>query len=366
MKKDILILGPSPFNQDINHSGGQLTAITNLIIYIEDKNISYDIIDVFRSSFPPPSITDKIIGSFHTYRKLKNILNNNSYKGALVFGTYGLGYWEKLLFSLLIEKNGIKTLFFIRSGHFMDFVRSKNYNIPIQKFLMNRVSYIGHQGGKWGDCYRKIGVEQSRLVKILNWINIEEYNRTFENKRITFLYVGAIVKKKGVNELLDIILKYQELKEYQFIFIGGGTLLDELIQRVKINGAKNVLFKGWLNEDEVSKYYQKADALILPSYTEGFPNVISEALNYRLPIIATNVGGIAESVIDNHNGFLIEPKDRVKLYKSIKKIGESKELRERFSKNSEKILKENHLIEKNCEKLFNLFNIKYSIRGDNT
>ena len=153
MKKDILILGPSPFNEDINHSGGQLTAITNLVKYMEKNAITYDILDTFRSSYPPPTIIDKIKVSWSRYQELLALLNQNFYKGALVFGTFGLGYWEKLIFSLIIEKKEIKTLFFIRSGHFMESVIEKNYNIPIKRFLMNKISYIGHQGGKWERFY---------------------------------------------------------------------------------------------------------------------------------------------------------------------------------------------------------------------
>jgi len=89
MKKDILILGPSPFNKDINHSGGQLTAIINLVKYMERKSITYDILDIFRSSYPPPTTTQKIKVSYNRYQELKNILNKSKYKGALVFGTFG-------------------------------------------------------------------------------------------------------------------------------------------------------------------------------------------------------------------------------------------------------------------------------------
>ena len=355
MKKEILILGPSPFDKNINHSGGQLTAITNLLKYIDDKNISYDIINIFRSSFPPLSLKDKLIGSWNIYRELKATLNQNSYGGALVFGSDGLGFWEKLFFSLLIEKRGIKTLFFIRSGHFMESVIKKNYYVPIEKFFMNRISYIGYQGGQWGAFYKKMGIVESKLVKVLNWIEIKEYKKTFKNDKITFLYVGWMVEKKGVNDLVDTILENQALKKYKFVFIGGGTLLDSLIEKVNSHGAKNIIFKGWLDSDEVSAYYQSVDALILPSHAEGFPNVILEALNYRLPIIATDVGGISESVIEQYNGFLMKPKDKIKLFNSIQAIGDSLEIRKKFSRNSEDILKKNHTIENNCQIIFDLF-----------
>jgi len=354
MKKDILILGPSPFNEDINHSGGQLTAITNLVKYMEKNAITYDILDTFRSSYPPPTIIDKIKVSWSRYQELLALLNQNFYKGALVFGTFGLGYWEKLIFSLIIEKKEIKTLFFIRSGHFMESVIEKNYNIPIKRFLMNKISYIGHQGGKWERFYNKIRIDRNRLIKILNWIDIQEYSREFKEDT-TFLYIGAMVEKKGVGDLIDTILKYKDLNRYKFIFAGGGTLLDRLKDKAK--GIDNIIFKDWLDSEEVIKLYKSVDILILPSYAEGFPNVISEALNYRLPIISTNVGGISESVKNNFNGILFEPKNRFQLYRSIRRLGESRELREKFSKNSEEILITNHSIDINCQKLFNIFNI---------
>ena len=357
-QKDMLILGPNPFNEKINHSGGQLTAITLLVNYLEQKNISYDIVDIFRSSFPPPPLSDKLKVSFIKYREVKRILNKKSYKGALIFGTHGLGYWEKLILSLLINSHKIKTLFFVRSGHFYSAIERKNYKAPIKRYLMNRLDYIGYQGGKWEELYNKIGIDKSRLVKILNWIDISDYKRSFTNKKVSFLYVGWMVKEKGVEELFEVIANHRDLDEYEFTFVGGGTLLDELKEKKEKQNLNNITFTGWLDSKDVAEYYHNTDALILPSHTEGFPNVILEALNYRLPIIATNVGGIPESVIDGYNGYILEPKDKNKLYSSIKSIGSSKELKEKFSKNSEEILIKNHTIENNCKTLFDLFNIK--------
>ena len=355
MKKEILIIGPNPNNPNINHAGGQLTAITNLMKYIHKNRISYDIIDTFRSSFPPLSTKEKLIDSWHKYKLFKQKIKEYDYKGAVLFASYGFGYWEKLLYALTLEKKGIKSLFFIRSGHFMQSVIDKNYNVPIKSFLMNRLSYIGHQGGNWIDFYKKLGIKEEKLVKILNWIEIKEHQPTKHNSKVTFLYVGWIVKEKGVNELIEVILNNRSLDNFNFIFIGGGTLLENLKSSVKEQNAKNIVFKGWLDNKDVLPYYDKVDALILPSHAEGFPNVILEALNHRLPIIATDVGAICESVINNKNGFLIPPKDKEKLLESILALGESQTLREKFSKESEKIVIKNHSIEKNCQKIFNLF-----------
>jgi glycosyltransferase involved in cell wall biosynthesis len=359
MKKDLLILGPSPFNKDINHAGGQLTAITSLVKYLDTINSSYTIIDTFRSTFPPQSTKDKLKGFWYKYLELKKVLGQSNFKGAIVFVSYGFGYWEKMLFSLIIEKNGIKTLFFIRSGHFMESVKNRNYRVPIKRVLMNKLSYIGHQGGDWEEFYKSMGIKGDKLIKILNWIEINDFNKSFNSNkitnRVTFLYIGWMVKEKGVNELLSVILENRDLDKFDFIFIGGGTLLEEMKLKTKKLNRDNIKFTSWLQHNEVESYYKKSDVLILPSYAEGFPNVILEALNYGLPIISTDVGAISESVIDNYNGFLIKPRDKEKLFSSILKLGKFKQLRETFSINSKKILIENHSIEKNCKKIFNLF-----------
>jgi len=359
MKKDLLILGPNPFNKNINHAGGQLTAVTNLIRYLDSIKSSYTIIDTFRSTFPPPSTISKLRDSWYKYLELKRVLKKFDFRGAVVFASYGFGYWEKILFSIIIENSGLKTLFFIRSGHFMQSVKDKNYRVPIKRFLMNRVSYIGHQGGDWQEFYNLMGIKQEKLIKILNWIEINNFDKQFDknktNNRVAFIYIGWIVEEKGVNELLDVILENRSLNQFDFIFVGGGTLLEEMKQKTQNANRKNIKFTGWLKHNEVELYLKKSDVLILPSHAEGFPNVILEALNYGLPIISTDVGAISESVIDNYNGFLIKPKDKEKLLSSILKLGKFEQLRESFSINSKKILLENHSIEKNCNKILNLF-----------
>ena len=356
MRKNILILGPNPFNPKINHSGGQLTAITHLVGYIEKYQMTYDILDTFRSTFPPPSAKEKLLSARDNYTKLKKLLKENRYEGALVFGTHGLGFWEKLFFSLIIEKSHTKVLFFIRSGHFMDAVIQDKHRVPLKKFLMNKISYVGYQGGKWEEFYDKVGIKKEKLVKILNWIEIPSYTKERkDDEKTVFLYVGWMVEKKGVNELLDVILEHKDLSQHQFIFAGGGTLLDELKERVKDKNLTNVLFTGWIDKEALATYYKKSDVLILPSHAEGFPNVILEALGYHLSIISTDIGAISESVIDGYNGYLIEPKDKVLLYQKIKKIGDSKLLQEEFSKKSAEIIVKNHSINVNCEKIFTLF-----------
>ena len=111
------------------------------------------------------------------------------------------------------------------------------------------------------------------------------------------------------------------------------------------------------HHSELSKL-KKADVFIFPSHLEGFPNVVLEALNYRLPIITTNVGGTSESVINDFNGYLIESKNKKQLLEAIILISSDEEKRINFSNNTLSVLLNNHQIEVSCKKLLDIFKIK--------
>jgi glycosyltransferase involved in cell wall biosynthesis len=96
------------------------------------------------------------------------------------------------------------------------------------------------------------------------------------------------------------------------------------------------------------------DILVFPSYSEGFPNVIVEALSQGMPIITTDVGGISDSALHNQNAYIVPVRNSKALKKSMEKFVQNKDLIENFSKNSCKIFLKNHQNE-NCRKIFNNF-----------
>jgi len=201
-----------------------------------------------------------------------------------------------------------------------------------------------------------MGVEKYRTALIPNWIRVDDTLKNNHNReRVTFLYAGWIVDKKGVMELFEVIEENSDLNKYTFRFAGGGDRLDELRERKEKKGLDNIEFLGWVDAKDMGEQYKNCDVFVLPSHAEGFPNVILEALNHELPIISTNVGGIADSVINNHNGFIFERKDKKSLYNAIKTLGSSQEMRETFSKNGKEILRKRHNFHENCRLIFNVF-----------
>jgi glycosyltransferase involved in cell wall biosynthesis len=112
--------------------------------------------------------------------------------------------------------------------------------------------------------------------------------------------------------------------------------LKELIKKHQIEDI--VEFIGWVTGEEKKRVLNGADVFILPSYNEGVPISILEAMSYGKPIIATNVGGIPEIVIMNKNGLLIDPGKPDQIEKAINTLLENPELVKEFGENSEKMI----------------------------
>ncbi len=362
INKDILIVGACPPKNKKQHPGGMITATRQLVLYLKANNILYDIIDTSQNNFPSPSNFKKLIDAFKRILSIKNFLSKNKYRGALVFSTDGLGFFEKIILALILEFKGVPTMFFIRSGRFIGHVNNSKLFKKVAVYLLSKVTYIAHQGGLWNEFYKKLDIDENKIYKLLNWIEVKKTPKkvlkSSNNEGLVFLYVGWLIEEKGIQDLKEVIFENEGLKKHTFIFVGSGSLFDEMAKFIKDKNITNIILKGWLSEEEVVEEYKKADVFIFPSHLEGFPNVVLEALNYRLPIITTNVGGVSESVINDFNGYVIEPMNKKQLLEAIILISSNEEKRMSFSNNAKSVLLNNHQIDINCKKLLDVFKIK--------
>jgi glycosyltransferase EpsD len=89
-------------------------------------------------------------------------------------------------------------------------------------------------------------------------------------------------------------------------------------------------FRGKVSHEDIAEYYQRSDIFILPSIMEGLSNAIMEAMACGLPIIATDVGGNSELVVDGKGGLLVSPKNVEELYKAIKRLINDPSLRKKM------------------------------------
>lgn len=136
------------------------------------------------------------------------------------------------------------------------------------------------------------------------------------NEDFAFIFVGRIVKDKGINELVDSLRRIvPHHLNCKLIMVGSyESHLDPIAPEnvAFFKNDKSVIFMGWQND--VRPFMMAADALVFPSYREGFPNVVMQAGAMGLASIVTNINGCNEIIEEGKNGRLIPPKNEDALY----------------------------------------------------
>lgn len=142
---------------------------------------------------------------------------------------------------------------------------------------------------------------------------------TSENP-IELLFVGRLAAVKGLRILIEALeLLRDEIPNLHLRLVGDGPDRQALEMAARPLG-EMVEFLGYRSQDEVAKILQTSDALVLPSFAEGVPVVLMEAMASERPVIATRVAGVAELVEDGVSGHLVAPGDAVGLAQAIRHL----------------------------------------------
>ncbi|WP_339349234.1 glycosyltransferase [uncultured Alteromonas sp.] len=146
---------------------------------------------------------------------------------------------------------------------------------------------------------------------VYNGVDFESFtlrsSPVFISAEIKLVFIGSVIKTKGIFELIDAIalLKKQNCT-INLNLLGAGAQMKDLEERISQLGvADSVNLVGPIPHDSLMSFIHDSDALILPSYREGVPNVVMESLSTGTPVIVTKVGGIPEVVQENTNGVFI-------------------------------------------------------------
>ena len=136
-----------------------------------------------------------------------------------------------------------------------------------------------------------------------------------------FLFVGRLDRDKGITELVRAFRRLEKEGADVHLLLAGsaeadGKPLPQATWHMIAASPRIHLSDGWL--DDVRPWYAAADALVHPSYREGFPNVVIEAGAMELPAIVTNINGSREIIHDEQNGVIVNSHDETELYEAMK------------------------------------------------
>lgn len=179
------------------------------------------------------------------------------------------------------------------------------------------------------------------------------------------LFVGRLAAVKGLSVLFKSAVELRrDFSALKITLVGDGPERMNLENEVQQLGLEDcVEFVGYQSQSEVAEFLQAADLLILPSFAEGLPVVLMEAMAAQVPVVTTPVGGVTELVEDGINGALVPPGDEVTLTRRISELMRDRNLRKKMGQAGRKKVIESFTVDAEAAWLAQLM---ASYLGDHT
>jgi len=178
----------------------------------------------------------------------------------------------------------------------------------------------------------------------------------------TIIYVGRLAYGKGLLDLIDSMkLIVAKRPNSKLVIIGKGPLLRRLIGRTnKLCLRNNVEFRGFVSHSELPFQYTRASVFVMPSYYEGMPTAILEAMACGLPVVATSVHGNVDVVKNGITGILVPPKKPVELARAILYLFDHPDLRYELGKRAQILIKERFTWDKVARRTLDAYDVSKS------
>lgn len=174
----------------------------------------------------------------------------------------------------------------------------------------------------WKEYFASIGMEGNRIHVLNNIVSPPTLlpEKHTEDGKLHLMYMGEISKRKGGFDLLKAVADNKEyFKDKLVLRMGGNEVDGDIKAYIREHGLSDfVSYEGWIAGQKKIDCLNWEDVYILPSYNEGLPIAILEAMAYSHPVISTPVGGVPEVIKAGENGILVKPGDTKAIADAIK------------------------------------------------
>ena len=350
-KRKVIFVGA--FNKkSLPIAGGQLYACTSLIKSPIADAIDFELVDSTMQSLPPPILFKRAGFALIRMFRFFYLTLTRRYDSALIFTAHGASFIEKGTMVLWARRLGIKTILAPRSGFIIDDIQSSAILLRFAHAVFRNADVIMCQSNVWKQDYQSLtALPQDRFVVIKNWLDAGRYLELPVSDKSTaplrFAYLAWVERDKGIYELIDAVRDNKaDLNGVVFDICGNGAELDAVKLLVQDYGiAEYFEFAGWVGKDEKLEVLRTAACFVLPSYFEGLPNALLEAMASGCAVIATTVGAIPDVVEHERNGLLVPPKDAVQLGGAIVRYAKDDSLRAAVSLEARQTIINQHQVE---------------------
>lgn len=230
-----------------------------------------------------------------------------------------------------LPKNDIKTYLFFQ-------IKNKIYDRTLGNWTVQAADKIASVSKiDMKNAIKLWNLDSDKICWLPNAIDINSFNGNNCNDHLNVVFIGRLEPWKGVHTFIKaarMILK--ERDDVTFTLVGDGSLRNH----VENNGyTDRIKVLGEVPYNQIPNILSNASILVLPSYMEGLPTVCLEALASKVPVVASNIGGIPEIVIDGKTGYLFPPGNAELFADRILRLLANESLRSRMGRNGLRLVK---------------------------
>lgn len=359
MKRKVLFVGAFKDKANDGAVGGQMHACKSLVTSRLKEEVQWILLDTTGKAVPPPPVYVRMFSAFERVLKFAVLCAFKRPHSVLIFSGNKPSVYEKGAMAIWASFWGIRVVLAPRGGPIVEEMQQSEFLRKFVGYAIRRSGYIVCQGSFWRHFFSAQFPENNaeKFVVIPNWIDVDKYTRDGSINQNTgelrILFMAWMHKDKGVFDILDAIEQMSvPQQKVRFVFLGDGLHKNEVLERARNLGDKyNFEFPGWVYDEEKINYIHRSDIFLLPSYSEGLPNSLMEAMVCGVASIATKVGAIPDLITNNETGLLIDAGDSKALAHSISLLINDPSLRERLAKNGQQRIIQNHSIDTAVERL---------------
>jgi len=319
--------------------GGMVTSCRTLLASTLPARVNLDLLDSTQFSNPPPSLAVRLARAASRFVRFVARIESRRPDAVLLFVAVGASIVEKGAMAWYARVRGIPTLMFPRGASIIDACKSSWFTQTWVKASFRGAARIICQGSLWqAFAVEVLGFARNDVVVLRNWTATPELLRigAARNARplspIRLLFVGWLERDKGIFELLDACRHLLGTRQFTLDVVGEGHASIEARELVARHGLTEVVhFLGWLQPKDLERVFTTADVFVLPSWAEGLPNAMIEAMAARLAVVVTRVGAIPDVIADHYSGLLVAARDPASLRHALQEIIDDTDLRERLA-----------------------------------
>ena len=320
----------------------------------------YDI--TFIESYCDGSKSAKLQKALKAYRQFHKLINSDARPELVHMHTsFGPSFYRSIPFINMAVSAGVPVVNHIHGAEFDAFYRnaSKCKKKRIRK-IYGKCDEIIVLSDEWKDMIAET-TDPAKIHVICNYSipqdkdDIEHASSTrYNNHQILFL--GEIGKRKGAYDLPDIVAKVCEKDpQAEFAICGEGSAKEEVQRKIQKSYIDNVRFPGWVRGAEKKKLLMESSVYFLPSYQEGMPMSILDAMGYGLSVVSTDVGGIPKIVRDGENGTICRPGDKDEMAKALLRYLSNEKLQHDAGMMSLEIVENEYSLKKHIDKIEDVY-----------